>query len=478
MALWDLTDEEWFSRLNQKRLEQKWSGRKWWEYYDNEQPLAFVARILQEQEYRFPPLMIAWPELVIDSLEERLDVEGFRLGDDDEASEALHDIWQWNDLDEESEEAHLAALVTSTSYVMVGPAEPYPKITIEYGDEVAVEVDPGTRRVVAGLKVWSSDGKIDNRGTLMLPGRLIEFELGKPVGSQSSRWSPAAESPQASPLVPLLPMLNRARKSKGRSDLVAMRPLVDAANQTATNLLAAVEHHALPRKYAIGVSKKDFVDEEGRQLPTWKVGTGAVWAVPGRPAQRGETPPQIELGQFPASDLRNFIETIKLMAQTAASLYGLPQSYMGFVADNPASADSIRAAEARLIKRAERRQIRFGGTWERAMRIAWEMRGEGPAAATRLETVWRDPATPTRAARIDAATKALQSGLADDEQAREDAGYTAEQRRAMRRRAAENRNRISDDVRALDVTGVPDAASILGGAGGPVPRQPAAGVPS
>ncbi len=48
-----------------------------------------------------------------------------------------------------------------------------------------------------------------------------------------------------------------------------------------------------------------------------------------------------------------------------------------------------------------------------------------------LETVWRDPSTPTIAQRADAVVKLVQTGVLPIEQAREDLGYTQEQRDRM-----------------------------------------------
>ena len=49
-------------------------------YYDSDQPLSFWSPMMQaEFGDRLRPLVFGWPELVVNSLEERLDVEGFRL---------------------------------------------------------------------------------------------------------------------------------------------------------------------------------------------------------------------------------------------------------------------------------------------------------------------------------------------------------------------------------------------------------------
>src|SRR5687767_4978790 len=94
-----------------------------WAYYDGEQALHYVARIIREQQDRFPALRINWPALVVDSLEERLDIEGFRLGDSDSADDDLVGTWNSNNLKAGSSEAHVASFVTRQSYLMVGPGE-------------------------------------------------------------------------------------------------------------------------------------------------------------------------------------------------------------------------------------------------------------------------------------------------------------------------------------------------------------------
>jgi hypothetical protein len=68
---------------------------------------------------RLRPLIVNWPRLVIDSLEERLDVEGFRLGAGQPANDRLWAIWQGNDLDEWSQQCHIEALLHGRAYVLV-----------------------------------------------------------------------------------------------------------------------------------------------------------------------------------------------------------------------------------------------------------------------------------------------------------------------------------------------------------------------
>lgn len=444
----NLTDEEWFARLSRRRLEQADRIRSWWSYYEGDQPLYYVAKVLQEQQDRFPPLVINWPSVVVDGVDDRSTVEGFVLDGADERDDDLWNVWQHNDLDEYQSENHVASLVTGYSYVMVGPGDDgVPLVTVESPESVAVEIDPRTRRVVAALKTWKSDPllPLDDRGLLMLPGRMVEYENQRPVGEEKTRWMAGPRRLQTSPEVPVVPFINQQRQRVGRSEIKKLQPIVDAANQVATNMLAGVEHHATPRKWALNVDPKTFKDADGKALEAWKIANGAVWAVP---FIEGNTDaPEPKLGQFPQSDMRNFIEVCTLLSRFATGLYGMPPHMLGFnIGDNPASADGIRASEEMWVRRIEKRQVAFGSSWERVARLALAVMGRDPSQATRLETSWRDPATPTKAALADAALKTYTSGISDLRQARLDYGYSLTQVQAMEKRESEQANAAEERI--------------------------------
>ena len=52
-------------------------------YYEGEQPIRFLAPVLQEEfGERITALVLNWPRVVADAYENRLDVEGFRYAGD------------------------------------------------------------------------------------------------------------------------------------------------------------------------------------------------------------------------------------------------------------------------------------------------------------------------------------------------------------------------------------------------------------
>jgi hypothetical protein len=466
VKLSDLSDEQWFQRLSARRLSQQAGIRQWWQYYDGEQPLYYLLRILSEQDDRFGALTINWCEKFADSIDRRMFIEGFLVGGSDTPDSELWKIWQRNDMAEYQSENNIASLVTSNSYVMVGPSDEGALITVESPDSIAVEVDPLTRRVIAALKFYKSDSEAttDDRAVLHVPdssggSRLVEFEVGKKVSSSKQEWMSAASRLQSSPEVPVVQFPNRQRQRVGRSELRSLRPLVDAANFTATSMMASVLHHAMPRMLAINVAETMFMNKDGSvNREAVRSATGALWVVPAETDEKGNVPdnaPTPDIKQLPASELRNFHDTLSNLARIGAGLCDLPPHSLGFgVSDNPASADGIRASEGDMVARVERHQVARGNGYERVMRLAMAVEGKDPSSASGLETVWRSAATPTQASKADAAVKTYGSGISDLRQARVDYGYSLTTIEAMEEREG---NAASDPALADAVNALKDA---------------------
>lgn len=400
-------------------------------YLEGEQPLRYMAPQLEaEVGMLVTQLVINWPMLVVDAYETRLDIVGFRY-----AMNADRDpqIWEWWDLvdgEELSQLAHFEALGLSRCYAIVGSGDQDddpPVLTIEHPFEVATLRDPRTREVEAGLKTWTETDKTQH-AQLYLPDSTVTLE------KKGRNWVEEERDDHELGEVPVVPIVHRGRilRPEGRSIFHDVIPLADAANKMATDMMVSGEFHAMPRRWAIGVDQDDFVDEHGKQMDTWSMVNGRMWATE-------KKKDEVEFGQFPESELTNFHNTLRLLAALVAQLAGLPQDYLGFTMDNPPSAESRKASEVQLIKRSERIQTPFGGSWERVARLFLRFTNGGdlPENAQSLKTVWRDPSTPTRAQLMDAVTKAVAANVIPVEQARIDLGYDEEERRRMREMDAE-----------------------------------------
>lgn len=427
MAL-DLEPEGWLKRLIAAHESDLPQLRLMDSYYEGTQPLSYLAPEIQsELSDRMRQLVINWPQLVVDALDERLDVEGFRYADSETTADDLWSVWQASDMDEGSQQAHVDALALKRSYVIVGANEDdesTPIVTAESALEVFAERDPRTRQVTAAIKRWDEPGVAGSApakwATLYLPDKRITFE------QQKGAWVAVDMDEHKLGQVLVVPLANRPRLRHldGTSELRSVIPISDAACKIASDMMVSAEYHAMPRRWATGVSRDDFADENGQPLGAMSSLAGRLWA---------NESDKVQYGQFPEAQLSNFHETINVLARLVAALTGLPPAFLGLATDQPPSADAIRASEARLVKRAERRQRAFGEAWERVMRLVLLVRdGELDPRTRKLETVWRDPSTPTFAQKADAVVKLHASGILPTEQAWEDLGYSAVQRDRMR----------------------------------------------
>ncbi|PYC83444.1 hypothetical protein C7C46_08915 [Streptomyces tateyamensis] len=462
MALSDLDAAGWLQRLAQAHDRQMTQLQLWDAYYEGRQPLSYMApELLMEMDDRLRQVVVCWPQLVVDALDERLDIEGFRLGGAERADRDLwENIWQPNDLDEDSQLAHVDALAMSRAFVIVGAGDSRidpPVVTAESALQVFAERDPRTRKVLAALKRWEEvqpDGSSEFHATVYLPDATVSYRRT----SAAAVWEQSDQDEHRLGVVPVVPLVNRSRLAdrSGRSELTSVVSLSDAACKIATDMMVGAEFHAMPRRWATGMADDDFKDPQGRVVSALSRIAGRVWA------SRNE---KVTFGQFPEANLTNFHDTLNALARMVSAMSGLPPTMLGLASDSPPSADAIRAAEARLIKRAERRQRALGGDWEQAMRLALLIRdGEVPPEAHRMETLWRDAATPTYAQKADAVTKLVVAGIIPREQGWEDLGYSAAQIARMQ----------AMEEAALTRLTAADLDALSGAPGGTLPGSPAA----
>lgn len=449
MKLSDLSDEQWFNRLSARRNNNVAIINKLWQYFDNEQPLYHVAKILAEQDDRFPALTINWCRKYIRSIDGRSTLEGFGYVGRDSIDDKMQQIMLRNELDLHQSTNNISTLVTTMSYGMVGPSSNGALITIEDPTSVAIETDPITREATASLKFWSSDSEAtaDDMAVLQLPdsrggSRLVEYEFGKPVGETRQKWMAGPAKAQGSGMIPVVPFLNQARYGKPTSQLADLIPIVDAANFVATSMMATVVHHAAPRMLAINVLESMFMNKDGSiNREAVKAATGSLWVAPAPQDKEGnlipkDKAPEVNIKQLEASDLRNFHDTLTLFARIGAGLADLTPSDFGFgVSDNPPSADSIEASKHERLLGIERFNRQQGAGYERLMRYALAVEGEDLGKRL-IDAKFRNPATPTKQSMADAAVKTHADGISDLYQARVDYGYTPTQIADMEDREA------------------------------------------
>lgn len=378
---------------------------------------------------------VGYPRLYVDAVAERQELEGFRVGGKDETDKDLWDWWQANNLDVESTLGHADALVYGRSYITVAAPNPQvdldvdlavPIIRVEPPTSLYADIDTRTRKVSKAIRaIYDEEGTEVISTTLYLPDQTVLFD------KVEGEWAQTYAIAHGLGVVPVVPIPNRTRLSDlyGTSEITPeLRSVTDASARILMLLQGAAEMMGVPLRVFFGIDPR----EVGVDLQTGQKNFDAYMA-----RILGFNDPNGKAFQFSAAELRNFVEALDALDKKAAAYTGLPPQYLSTSSDNPASADAIKASESRLVKKCERKNKVFGGAWEEAMRLAYRVMkgGDVPPEYFRMESVWRDPSTPTYAAKADAAAKlyANGSGPIPKEQARIDMGYTAAQRENMRK---------------------------------------------
>ena len=372
-------------------------------YYDGKNKLKDLGISLPPQ-MRFIDTVLGWPGTVVDALEERLDFEGWD-------SKELDPIFQTNDLDVSSSTAHLDALIFGTSFITVTSGregEPDVVVSVVSPNDMVVTRDNRTGRVIEACQYI--DGEDGERAVLYREMDTVWLY------EQSGEWHVDRVDDHELGRVPVAQFVNRPRASKtnGRSEITpAVRSLTDSAMRTLVGAEVAREFYAVPQRYLMGAPESFFLDEDGNPRGAWDAMMGKILAIE-RDEETGDVP---TVGSFAANSMSPFFEQLRELAKQVAAEGAVPNGYMGFSSDaNPSSADAIRMTENRLVKRAERRQAMFGKAWTEVARLILMVRDGRPFSALTdeelaIRPLWRDAATPTRAAAADEVVKMISAGV-------------------------------------------------------------------
>lgn len=444
-------------------------------YYRGDQRLRFAGEKFREAfGGAFKAFSNNFLALVVEALEERLNVEGFRIGtpplpeeleaeqadegdeqaaagepgrparrgprritEDLDLRQADRDarrIWQENYLDAESSIGHTEALVMGYAYALVWPREDdggkrtTPRITIESPLEMIHEAEPGDRRdIKVAIKSWrNADGFQEL--TLYYPDRVEKYRSAQKVTAGTSlsarRWvrrvgvmaeatDEADEELEAWPL----------EHDLGRVPVVVLgnRPRLDGSYRSEIEDLITAQD-AINKLEADLLVAAEFAAFRQR----WATGieipedpeTGEVQepykaAVNRIWVAEGD---KARFGDFEVSDLRPYIAAIEKWIQNIATRSRTPAHYLLGQSGRFPSGESLQATETGLVAKARRAMRWYGEAWEDVMRLAFRAQNarDPRAAEYDSETIWSDPETRSEAEHTDAVLKLKGLNLPDE----------------------------------------------------------------
>lgn len=382
-----------------------------WAYYEGKNTLKDLNIALPAVASSIRAV-VGWPEIVVDSLAERLEWQGW-ISPKSDISE-LDQVFAENDLASEFAKATLESLVTGMGFLEVsagGDGEPAIIIDAVTAGEATYTWDDRLNRMAAGyIEKTGENG--EKYQTLHLPDRVISIitdphEAERETICVKHGWGRCG--------LVRIPNRSRAGKDAGASEITtAIEYYTDHGVRTVLGMEFNREYYTTPQRYLLNATFDQLgLDEDATESDVikmgWKVAMSKALVVP--PGDPDDGLPNITAGQFQASPPTPYIEELKMMAQLVSAQSGVPVSYLGFASDNPPSADSIRATESRLVRRTELRQLAFGRPLCRDLAYVCKaiLDGRPPewSFIASLEAKWLAAATPTLSATMDAMTKAV-----------------------------------------------------------------------
>ncbi|MFJ4808500.1 phage portal protein [Streptomyces longwoodensis] len=403
----------WVDRLWKQLMERREYADMMRQYYSGDHPLPMIQekarpgfqRLLKQARSNYVGL-------VVDATAERLQVDGFRLGKDQRVGDQeLWRIWQANSMDADSDLQLTEAVKIGRSFALVAPNpedESTPLITAEDATQAIVAYEAGSRRRRrAGLKTFIDDWTGDIWTTLFVDGLLFKYRARQQVAGVAGdpRWEPrevpGEDWPAGNPLevVPLVEIPNRPDLlGEAHSEVEDVLDIQDRINKTLIDRMMAQEFSAFRQRWMTGYEVP--TDESGQPIEPFKAAVDRLWVI----EDEG-----VKVGEFSATDLRPYLDSIESDVQHMAARTRTPAQYLLGKLSN-VNGETLKATESGLVAKVRQRQRPLGEGVEEVARLALQAAGD-PRDLSALEVIWHNPEFRTEGELVDALVKMSTLGV-------------------------------------------------------------------
>lgn len=303
--------------------------------------------------------------------EPRTDAEGLPIPDaPGPLAQYAADTWSANRGDSLQIAVHDTAVALGDAYVIVEWDALAGRPALHFNDPRLVRMhrDPAnTSEVLFASKAWVvslGDGKA-TRLNLYYPERIERYISNGEI--VRGAWRPFQEdgtsavvpwtmdgSPDGEPIgIAVVQFSNdrRGNATYGRTEVHNAIPLQRAMNKALVDMLRVSDAQGWPQRYATGVATSDA---------DLNADPGSVWEIESDLAK---------VGQLEASDPAGIISLLNKLQEDVATVTRTPQHLVRITGAFP-SGESIKTAEAPLVKKAQKRQTSFGNGHEDVMLLA------------------------------------------------------------------------------------------------------------
>lgn len=309
-----------------------------YKYYDMKNGIKYFRTIIP-QEFMWMSETLGWCGKAVDSLADRLSFREFRNDNFD-----LNSIFAMNNMDILPDSAMLSALISSCCFVYISEDEDgYPRLQVIDGGSATGDPDPITGMLKEGYAVLTRDknGNPDLEA-YFLPGRTEYYQENRLIRTDLNQ----------APYPLLVPIRYRpdAMRPFGHSRISrACMNLQQGALRTLLRSEVSAEFYSFPQKYISGLS------QDAEDMDKWKATIASILTL--TKDDDGDSP---KLGQFTQQSMSPFTEQLRTFASLFAGETGLTLDDLGFVTDNPSSAEAIKASHENLRLAARKAQKTFG----------------------------------------------------------------------------------------------------------------------
>lgn len=308
-------------------------------------------------EFQWMNETLGWCGKAVDALADRL---SFRTFKDDNFD--INTIFQMNNSDILFDSAILSALISSCCFIYISPdTDGFPRLQVIDGGNATGVLDPITGLLTEGYAV------------------LKRNDFGSPVTeayftAENTRYITARKPDRTetnnAPYPLLVPIIYRpdAAREFGHSRISrACMKIMQGALRTLKRSEISAEFYSFPQKYVIGLS------DDAEKLDSWKASISSFLSF--TKDDDGDKP---ALGQFTQQSMSPYTEQLRTFAALFAGETGLTLDDLGFVTDNPSSAEAIKASHEQLRLAARKAQKTFGSGFLNAGYLAACVRDNFP----------------------------------------------------------------------------------------------------
>lgn len=282
---------------------------------------------------------LGWCGKAVDSMADRL---VFREFSDDIFG--FNEIFNMNNPDTFFDSAILSALISSCCFIYISTGEEdFPRLQVIEGSNATGVIDPITGLLKEGYAVLKRDeyGKAETEA-YFVPNKTLIYENGKLIEQYA----------HAVPYPLLVPIIYRpdAVRPFGRSRITRAGIYFQKyAQRTLERADISAEFYSFPQKYVVGTS------QDAEPMDKWKATISTLLEF--TKDEEGDSP---KLGQFTQQSMSPFTEQLRSAAAGFAGETGLTLDDLGFVTDNPSSAEAIKSSHEQIRISSKKAQRCFG----------------------------------------------------------------------------------------------------------------------